>query len=192
MRALLLASAAALALVSAAQAQADNLETLQKMQKTGTGSEAFQMVEQTGDYAGQLRKNPARPWPSWRGSASRRTAPRAGRAPICPTISRWWTRRRRGRCPRHGPRRAIPSRCGAWRDWCQAPPRSRRNRRAGDWRASGTRFSATCASTFVSGRTFMASQARTIPSRMPKGWLEMKRTGPDPARVPAPPRRNGR
>ncbi len=44
MRALLLASAAALALVSAAQAQADNLETLQKMQKTGTGSEAFQMA----------------------------------------------------------------------------------------------------------------------------------------------------
>jgi glucose/arabinose dehydrogenase len=53
----LLASAAILTLASAAYAQSDNLDTLQKMQSTGTGSEAFQMVEQTGANADQLRKN---------------------------------------------------------------------------------------------------------------------------------------
>jgi glucose/arabinose dehydrogenase len=57
MRLALLSSAAALALATAASAQQDNLQTLQNMQSTGTGSEAFEMVEQTGDYADQLRAN---------------------------------------------------------------------------------------------------------------------------------------
>jgi len=52
-----LTSVGALAIVSTAYAQSDNLDTLQRMQKTGTGSEAFQMVEQTGEFADQLRKN---------------------------------------------------------------------------------------------------------------------------------------
>src|SRR5688572_10625166 len=46
-----------LALGSAARAQSDNLDTLQNMQRTGTGTEAFQMVEQEGEYADQLRAN---------------------------------------------------------------------------------------------------------------------------------------
>jgi glucose/arabinose dehydrogenase len=56
-RTLLLASVAMLALGSAARAQSDNLDTLQNMQRTGTGTEAFQMVEQEGEYADQLRAN---------------------------------------------------------------------------------------------------------------------------------------
>lgn len=55
-RTLLYASVAALALSSASMAQ-NNLETLGKMQSTGTGSAEFQMVEQGGDYAEQLTKN---------------------------------------------------------------------------------------------------------------------------------------
>ena len=59
MKALLLASTASLivAAAPAAYAQADNLQTLQNMQSTGTGSEAFAPVEQSGEYADQLRKN---------------------------------------------------------------------------------------------------------------------------------------
>jgi len=58
-KALLLASTASFVIASApaALAQADNLETLKNMQSTGTGSEAFAMVEQGGDYAEQLRRN---------------------------------------------------------------------------------------------------------------------------------------
>jgi glucose/arabinose dehydrogenase len=48
---------ATLALGAAASAQSDNLETLMQMQSTGTGSEAFAMVEQEGEYADQLRAN---------------------------------------------------------------------------------------------------------------------------------------
>ena len=59
MRAFLLATTAgaAIALASSAAAQSNNLQTLQSMQTTGTGSDAFAMVEQGGDYAAQLRKN---------------------------------------------------------------------------------------------------------------------------------------
>jgi glucose/arabinose dehydrogenase len=57
MKSLLLASVGALALSTAAYAQADNVETLGKMQATGTGTEAFEMVEQGGAQADQLRKN---------------------------------------------------------------------------------------------------------------------------------------
>jgi glucose/arabinose dehydrogenase len=46
-----------LALGAAANAQSDNLETLMQMQVTGTGSDAFAMVEQEGEYADQLRAN---------------------------------------------------------------------------------------------------------------------------------------
>jgi glucose/arabinose dehydrogenase len=58
-RTLLLASAAAVALAwpGAASAQDQNLQKLGAMQSTGTGSEAFRPVEQTGEYADQLRKN---------------------------------------------------------------------------------------------------------------------------------------
>jgi glucose/arabinose dehydrogenase len=57
MKRLLLASAGAMALVTAAWAQADNMQKLGKMQSTGTGSAAFAPVEQSGDYADQLRTN---------------------------------------------------------------------------------------------------------------------------------------
>jgi glucose/arabinose dehydrogenase len=57
MRTLLLASVAACAVAGAAHAQADNLQTLGQFRTTGTGTEAFQMVEQGGEYADQLRKN---------------------------------------------------------------------------------------------------------------------------------------
>jgi glucose/arabinose dehydrogenase len=56
----LLTSAAAFALAFAGGALAqsgNNLEKLGNMQTTGTGSDAFQMVEQGGAYADQLRKN---------------------------------------------------------------------------------------------------------------------------------------
>ena len=54
----LLASTAALILAFAGMAQAqDNMQKLEKMQTTGTGSEAFQYVTQNDDYAAQLRKN---------------------------------------------------------------------------------------------------------------------------------------
>ena len=46
-----------MALCASASAQADNLGTLQNMQKTGTGTEAFEMVEQGGAMADQLKKN---------------------------------------------------------------------------------------------------------------------------------------
>ena len=57
MKSILLASAAAFLLISSAGAQSDNVQTLQNMQKTGTGSEAFDPVEQEGEYADQLREN---------------------------------------------------------------------------------------------------------------------------------------
>src|SRR5687767_6681025 len=57
LKALLLASAAGVALTASALAQSDNLNTLQRMQTTGTGSEAFEPVEQSGEYADQLRQN---------------------------------------------------------------------------------------------------------------------------------------
>jgi glucose/arabinose dehydrogenase len=56
-KAVWLASAAVLALATAAHAQSDNLETLGQFRTTGTGSEAFNMVEQGGEYADQLRAN---------------------------------------------------------------------------------------------------------------------------------------
>jgi glucose/arabinose dehydrogenase len=58
-RTLLLASAAAVALAwaGAASAQDQNLQKLGAMQSTGTGSDEFRPVEQTGEYADQLRKN---------------------------------------------------------------------------------------------------------------------------------------
>src|SRR5687768_2611988 len=57
MKAFLFASAASAALTASALAQSNNLDTLQRMQKTGTGSEAFAPVEQSGEYADQLREN---------------------------------------------------------------------------------------------------------------------------------------
>jgi glucose/arabinose dehydrogenase len=56
-RALLLASVAAIPMATATYAQSDNLKTLGQFRATGTGSEQFQMVEQTGEYADQLKKN---------------------------------------------------------------------------------------------------------------------------------------
>ena len=54
----LLASTAALILASAGMAQAqDNMQKLEDMQTTGTGSDAFQYVPQDDDNAAQLRKN---------------------------------------------------------------------------------------------------------------------------------------
>ena len=54
----LLASTAALILASAGMAQAqDNMQKLENMQTTGTGSDAFQYVPQDDDNAEQLRKN---------------------------------------------------------------------------------------------------------------------------------------
>jgi glucose/arabinose dehydrogenase len=55
----LLASVAAAAIVlpGAGVAQDQNLQKLGAMQSTGVGSDAFMPVEQTGDYADQLRKN---------------------------------------------------------------------------------------------------------------------------------------
>ncbi|MDY8111140.1 sorbosone dehydrogenase, partial [Fulvimarina sp. 2208YS6-2-32] len=56
----LLASAAMLALTLTAGAQTpelpDNMEKLQGMQSTGTSMD-FRTVEQTGEYADQLKKN---------------------------------------------------------------------------------------------------------------------------------------
>ena len=58
MRAILFASVAtaALGFSSFAQAQ-DNLQKLGAMQSTGTTSADFKPVEQTGEYADQLRAN---------------------------------------------------------------------------------------------------------------------------------------
>ena len=54
----LLASTAALILAFAGMAQAqDNMQKLENMQTTGTGSDAFQYVPQDDDNAAQLRKN---------------------------------------------------------------------------------------------------------------------------------------
>ena len=54
----LLASTAALMLASAGMAQAqDNMQKLEDMQTTGTGSDAFQYVPQDDENAAQLRKN---------------------------------------------------------------------------------------------------------------------------------------
>ena len=59
MRVSLLTTTATVALIfaSAANAQSNNLQTLQQFQATGTGSTAFEMVAQQGEYADQLRKN---------------------------------------------------------------------------------------------------------------------------------------
>lgn len=59
MKRLLLSSVAALGLIAATHAVAqtdDNMEKLQGMQSTGTSMD-FQTIEQTGEYADQLRKN---------------------------------------------------------------------------------------------------------------------------------------
>ena len=58
MKTRLLASTAALFLAFAGMAQAqDNMQKLENMQTTGTGSDAFQYVPQNDDNAAQLRKN---------------------------------------------------------------------------------------------------------------------------------------
>ncbi len=58
MRAFLFASTAAVALALAGPVQAqDNMQKLEAMQATGTGSDAFGYVPQNDDYAAQLRKN---------------------------------------------------------------------------------------------------------------------------------------
>ncbi len=58
MRVVLLASTAAVALVLATTAQAqDTQKKLEKMQATDTSMSAFDYVPQTGEYADQLRKN---------------------------------------------------------------------------------------------------------------------------------------
>src|SRR5687767_13724571 len=58
MKTRLLASTAALILASAGMAQAqDNMQKLENMQTTGTGSDAFQYVPQDDENAAQLRKN---------------------------------------------------------------------------------------------------------------------------------------
>ena len=59
MKHLLLSSVAALGLIAATHAvaqTADNMEKLQGMQTTGTSMD-FKTIEQTGEYADQLRKN---------------------------------------------------------------------------------------------------------------------------------------